>query len=76
MCIRDRCNTGTRNAQEAYTLMADALRATGRDIVFSLCEWGNQQPWLWGKIVGNLWRTTGDIYDKWEGCLLYTSRCV
>lgn len=68
----DWCNTGTRNAQEAYTLMADALRATGRDIVFSLCEWGNQQPWLWGKTVGNLWRTTGDIYDKWEGKRTYS----
>ena len=68
----DWCNTGTRNAQEAYTLMADALRATGRDIVFSLCEWGNQQPWLWGKTVGNLWRTTGDIYDKWEGKHTYS----
>ena len=63
----DWCNTGTRNAQEAYTLMADTLRATGRDIVFSLCEWGNNQPWLWGQTVGNLWRTTGDITDKWEG---------
>lgn len=68
----DWCNTGTRNAQEAYTLMADALRATGRDIVFSLCEWGNQQLWLWGKTVGNLWRTTGDIYDKWEGKRTYS----
>ncbi|HEX7804509.1 MAG TPA: glycoside hydrolase family 27 protein [Pseudoxanthomonas sp.] len=63
----DWCNTGTRDAQEAYTLMADALRASGRDIVFSLCEWGNQKPWLWGKTVGNLWRSTGDIYDKWQG---------
>ncbi|KAF1710959.1 alpha-galactosidase [Pseudoxanthomonas sacheonensis] len=63
----DWCNTGTRNAQEAYTLMADALRASGRDIVFSLCEWGGQKPWLWGRTVGNLWRTTGDIYDKWQG---------
>lgn len=63
----DWCNTGTRNAEEAYTLMADALRTTGRDIVFSLCEWGNSRPWLWGQKVGNLWRTTGDITDKWEG---------
>ena len=68
----DWCNTGTRNAEEAYTLMADALRATGRDIVFSLCEWGNQKPWLWAKTVGNLWRTTGDIYDKWEGKRTYS----
>ncbi|MGH1559132.1 hypothetical protein ACRAWD_18515 [Caulobacter segnis] len=36
----DWCETGTRNAEEAYTLMADALRDTGRDIVFSMCEWG------------------------------------
>jgi alpha-galactosidase len=63
----DWCSTGTRNAEEAYTLMADALKATGRDIVFSLCEWGNSKPWLWASNVGNLWRTTGDITDKWDG---------
>ena len=63
----DWCHTGTRNAEEAYALMADALRATGRDIVLSICEWGNNQPWLWGARIGNLWRTTGDIHDAWEG---------
>jgi alpha-galactosidase len=63
----DWCATGTRNAEEAYALMADALRATGRDIVFSICEWGNNQPWLWAANIGNLWRTTGDIYDHWDG---------
>jgi alpha-galactosidase len=63
----DWCATGTRNAEEAYALMADALRATGRDIVLSICEWGNNQPWLWGTKIGNLWRTTGDIFDAWEG---------
>jgi alpha-galactosidase len=63
----DWCHTGDRNAQEAYGLMADALRATGRDIVFSLCEWGTSKPWLWAQGVGNLWRTTGDITDSWDG---------
>src|SRR5437763_3623012 len=63
----DWCATGTRNAEEAYALMADALRASGRDITFSICEWGNNQPWLWAANVGNLWRTTGDIYDHWDG---------
>jgi alpha-galactosidase len=63
----DWCETGTRNAEEAYTLMADALRETGRDIVFSMCEWGTAKPWLWAANVGNLWRTTGDITDKWDG---------
>jgi alpha-galactosidase len=59
----DWCNTGDRNAKEAYALMADALRSTGRDIVFSMCEWGTAKPWLWAKNIGNLWRTTGDIWD-------------
>ena len=59
----DWCNTGDRNAQEAYATMADALRQSGRPIVFSMCEWGTAKPWLWAKNTGNLWRTTGDISD-------------
>lgn len=62
----DWCWTGSRNAEEAYALMADALRSTGRDIVFSLCEWGTARPWLWGSRIGNLWRTTGDIWDSYD----------
>jgi alpha-galactosidase len=64
----DWCNTGTADAQAAYTTMADALKATGRPIVFSLCEWGSHKPWLWGATAGgNLWRTTDDIQDHWAG---------
>jgi alpha-galactosidase len=62
----DWCNTGDRNAQEAYAVMADALRSSGRDIVFSMCEWGTAKPWLWAKNTGNLWRTTGDIFDSFS----------
>ena len=62
----DWCSSGTRNAEEAYTTMNNALLATGRRIVFSMCEWGTAKPWLWGKGIGNLWRTTGDISDKWS----------
>jgi alpha-galactosidase len=61
----DWCNTGTRNAEEAYTTMSNALLSTGRPIVFSMCEWGTAKPWIWGKGIGNLWRTTGDISDHW-----------
>jgi alpha-galactosidase len=57
----DNCNNQGLNAQERYTIMRDALEATDRDIVFSICEWGQNQPWLWGADVGHLWRTTGDI---------------
>jgi alpha-galactosidase len=63
----DWCNTSTQDAQAAYALIRKALNATGRPIVLSICEWGTAKPWLWGKTVGgNLWRTTGDINDKWE----------
>ena len=68
----DWCYTGGRNAEEAYALMADALRSTGRDIVLSICEWGTNQPWLWASKIGNLWRTTGDITDKWKGKYSYS----
>ena len=57
----DWCNTTGLNAAGAYTTMRDALHAAGRPVVFSVCEWGDNQPWLWGKDVGHLWRTTGDI---------------
>lgn len=69
----DWCSTGTRNAEEAYALMADALRATGRPIVFSLCEWGQNRAWLWASRIGNLWRTTGDITDRWGGKVTYSN---
>ncbi len=40
--------------------------ASGRPIVFSICEWGNSKPWTWGKGIGQLWRTTGDIAPCWD----------
>lgn len=62
----DWCNTTGLNAVGAYTTMRDALFAAGRPVVFSLCEWGDNQPWLWGKDVGHLWRTTGDIANCFD----------
>jgi alpha-galactosidase len=59
----DWCNHGTADAQETYKTMRDAIYAAGRPMVYSLCEWGNNKPWLWGQDVGHLWRTTGDITD-------------
>ncbi len=62
----DWCNHSTQNSEASYSLMRDALAKSGRPIVFSLCEWGSTKPWLWAKNVGNLWRATGDIEDKWD----------
>ncbi len=64
----DWCDTTTQDAQASYALIREALDASGRPIVLSICEWGKAKPWLWGKEVGgNLWRTTEDITDTWEG---------
>ncbi len=63
----DWCNNGGQNSAAAYSRMRDALAASGRPIVFSICEWGSTKPWLWAKDIGNLWRTTDDIQDFWEG---------
>ncbi len=57
----DWCNTDSLNTPEAYKTMSAALKATGRPIVFSICEWGGHAPWLWAGGVGELYRTTGDI---------------
>jgi alpha-galactosidase len=62
----DNCNNQGRPALERYTAMADALAATGRDIVYSICEWGANKPWEWAaEVGGHYWRTTGDISDRW-----------
>jgi alpha-galactosidase len=48
--------------QAAYRKMGEALRRTGRPIVYSLCQYGLQAVWRWGASVGgNMWRTTDDI---------------
>src|SRR5919198_157116 len=50
-----------------YQKMGDALRATHRPIVYSLCQYGRLDVWKWGADAGgNLWRTTGDIRDSWD----------
>ena len=50
-----------------YQKMGDALLATKRPIVYSLCQYGRLDVWKWGADVGgNLWRTTGDIRDTWD----------
>ncbi|MCX4539493.1 NPCBM/NEW2 domain-containing protein [Streptomyces sp. NBC_01565] len=65
----DNCNNQGVDARKRYTAMRDALRETGRPIVFSLCEWGENQPWTWAADVGHLWRTTGDISDNWSSMI-------
>jgi alpha-galactosidase len=65
----DNCNNQGVDAIQRYTAMAAALKATGRPIVYSICDWGEQDPWLWGPALGHLWRTTPDIADSWASML-------
>ncbi|MEU6260716.1 NPCBM/NEW2 domain-containing protein [Streptomyces sp. NPDC047043] len=65
----DNCNNQGADAKLRYTTMRDALKATGRPIVYSICEWGENKPWEWAADVGHLWRTTGDISDNWGSML-------
>ncbi|WP_347160071.1 glycoside hydrolase family 27 protein [Pontibacter chitinilyticus] len=62
----DWCNTEGLKAEGAYMTMSAALQKAGRPIVLSICEWGNDKPWTWGPRVGQLWRTTGDIYNCFD----------
>ncbi len=69
----DNCsnNGSTTTAQyiSRYSAMRDALAATGRPIVYSICEWGVNAPWTWAANVGHLWRTTGDINASFSSML-------
>ena len=54
-------------AMKPYQVMRGALDECGRDIAFSLCQYGNNEVWTWGaEVGGNCWRTTGDISDSWN----------
>jgi len=64
----DYCNAPNEQeeARKRYTAMGKALHNSGRDILFSLCEWGGRSPWLWGKEAGgHQWRVSGDVFDSW-----------
>jgi alpha-galactosidase len=51
----------------AYDKMGKALKASGRPIVYSFCQYGWDAPWEWAPAIGgNLWRTTGDVQANWQ----------
>ena len=57
-----------QSAENRYKAMGDALKATGRDILFYMCEWGVREPWKWGVNTGaTTWRCTYDTRDGWNG---------
>jgi len=75
----DNCGNkdGFEETQESYIArykqMADAIaqvkEETGSTLLYSICEWGNYEPWTWAGDQGNLWRTTFDISDTYSSML-------
>ncbi|MBQ7638390.1 MAG: alpha-galactosidase [Clostridia bacterium] len=47
-----------------------------KPICYSICEWGLNRPWIWGKNAGNLWRTTPDIKPVWASITAIYERNV
>ncbi|MBQ5904781.1 MAG: glycoside hydrolase family 27 protein [Clostridia bacterium] len=58
-----------RELKRATKEYAEKNGTEEKPIIFSICEWGLNQPWKWGRQAGNLWRTTGDIQPKWASVL-------
>ncbi|MEJ0090888.1 MAG: malectin domain-containing carbohydrate-binding protein [Limisphaerales bacterium] len=69
----DWCNAEGLKAEGAYATMRDAIHAAGRPMIFSMCEWGQNKPWLWASNTSHLWRTTTDIYPSFAGTLDHTN---
>lgn len=61
----DNCFNEDVPAPIRYSRMKEALEKTGRDIFYSICNWGHEETWSWAPELGNSWRTTGDIMDIW-----------
>lgn len=64
----DFCNfPAAGNCKARYQRMSMALKATGRDILFSACNWGVEEPWKWmGSVGAHMYRSTGDINDSYQ----------
>lgn len=61
----DNCNHNGAPNKPRFQKMRDALNATGKPIVYSICNWNDERAWEWGPETGHSWRTTQDIADKW-----------
>jgi alpha-galactosidase len=58
----DYCNrVEEHTGRWVYERMADAIKKTGRPMIFYICSWGNEQPWEWAQGKAQMWRTDFDI---------------
>ncbi|KIM98409.1 glycoside hydrolase family 27 protein [Oidiodendron maius Zn] len=69
----------TEAPEVRFGTMKDALALSGRDILYSVCEWGYQFPWHWGGDIGHSYRMSGDITASFvneTGCACKTAYCL
>ena len=61
---KEHLKAAVQYAQIAQAI-ARAETITGHHLYFSICNWGNQDPWTWapnvGGVAADIWRTGGDI---------------
>ena len=55
--------------RELYPVMSKCLNATGREILFLMCIWGQEEVATWGGPVANAWRVSGDMYGRWDSIM-------
>jgi alpha-galactosidase len=65
----DWCFSDGLDAAQTYRLWSDAIAATGRPMLLSICEWGENNPSAWAPQIGQLWRTSTDIRPDWLSIL-------
>ncbi|KAJ1411911.1 glycoside hydrolase superfamily [Ochromonadaceae sp. CCMP2298] len=66
----DNCYEDHGLPKTRYGEMKKALESSGREIFYSLCEWGRENPAVWAPGIGaNSWRISSDIRDEWSSII-------
>ncbi|KAI7364207.1 hypothetical protein KC354_g5896 [Hortaea werneckii] len=52
--------------QRMSDAIADFAEETNKTFQYGLCEWGWQQPVIWGRRIAQSWRNNGDIKPYWS----------
>eukprot|EP01041_Mallomonas_annulata_P003021 gene3021-5920_t len=66
----DNCYSDYSTPERRFPPMGASLNATGRPMVYAICEWGRNNPAAWAGAISNQWRISADIIDKWESFIL------
>ncbi|HUQ41016.1 MAG TPA: glycoside hydrolase family 27 protein [Candidatus Limnocylindrales bacterium] len=72
----DWCHTEGLRGRTTYPKWTEAVKAAGRPMVLSICEWARDKPWEWAGTLGHMWRTSSDIADRWDSVMAITEKQV